>query len=358
MNKIKIGNRWIGQGDPPYFIADIGANHDGSLEKACKLIELAKEAGADAAKFQNFRANQIVSKVGFENLGTQVGHQSKWKKSVYKVYKDASISRDWTQILKNKCLEVGIEYFTSPYDFESVDHVDPYVDLYKIGSGDITWLEIIEHISSKKKPVLLATGASDMTDVVRAMNVIESFTKDIVLMQCNTNYTLDADKHKYVNLNVLRTFSARFPNVVLGLSDHTFGHSTVLGAIALGAVFIEKHFTDSNSNEGPDHKFAMNPDSWRAMVDNAKVLYDSLGNGIKTIEENEKESKIVQRRCLRATEDLQEGEILESKHFVSLRPAPSDSLDPYEVKQLIGTQLKKGIVSGEHYTKGHFYVNW
>jgi len=358
MNKIKIGNRWIGQGDPPYFIADIGANHDGSLEKACKLIELAKEAGADAAKFQNFRANQIVSKVGFENLGTQVGHQSKWKKSVYKVYKDASISRDWTQILKNKCLEVGIEYFTSPYDFESVDHVDPYVDLYKIGSGDITWLEIIEHISSKKKPVLLATGASDMTDVVRAMNVIESFTKDIVLMQCNTNYTLDADKHKYVNLNVLRTFSARFPNVVLGLSDHTIGHSTVLGAIALGAVFIEKHFTDSNSNEGPDHKFAMNPDSWRAMVDNAKVLYDSLGNGIKTIEENEKESKIVQRRCLRATEDLQEGEILESKHFVSLRPAPSDSLDPYEVKQLIGTQLKKGIVSGEHYTKGHFYVNW
>lgn len=358
MNKIKIGNRWIGQGDPPYFIADIGANHDGSLEKACKLIELAKEAGADAAKFQNFRANQIVSNVGFENLGPRVGHQSKWKKSVYEVYKDASISRDWTQILKSKCLEVGIDYFTSPYDFESVDHVDPYVDLYKVGSGDITWLEIIEHISSKKKPVLLATGASDMTDVVRAMNVIESFTKDIVLMQCNTNYTLDADKYKYVNLNVLKTFSARFPNVVLGLSDHTIGHSTVLGAIALGAVFIEKHFTDSNSNEGPDHKFAMNPDSWRAMVNNANVLYDSLGNGIKTIEENEKESRIVQRRCLRATEDLQKGEVLDLTHFVSLRPAPSDGLEPYEVKQLIGMQLKKGIATGEHYTKGHFYVNW
>jgi N-acetylneuraminate synthase len=176
-------------------------------------------------------------------------------------------------------------------------------------------------------------------------------------MQCNTNYTLDGDKYKYVNLNVLKTFSARFPNVILGLSDHTIGHATVLGAIALGAVFIEKHFTDSNSNEGPDHKFAMDPDSWRAMVDNANVLYNSLGNGIKTIEENERESRIVQRRCLRASEDLQKGEVLGLKHFVSLRPAPSESFKPYEIKKLIGKKLKKSIVTGENYSKDHFYVN-
>ena len=354
MKKIKIGNRLIGKGDPPYFIADIGANHDGSLERACKLIGLAKEAGADAAKFQNFMASQIVSKVGFENLGSKVSHQSKWKKSVYEVYEDASISQDWTPILKKKCLEVGIDYFTSPYDLKAVDHVDPYVDLYKIGSGDISWLEIIEHISSKKKPVLLATGASEMTDVVRAMNAIESYTTDIVLMQCNTNYTLDEDKYKHVNLNVLKTFSARFPDAILGLSDHTIGHATVLGAIALGAVFIEKHFTDSNLNEGPDHKFAMDPDSWRAMVNNANVVYYSLGNGVKTVEENEKEAKIVQRRCLRANQDLLEGDVLNFNHFVSLRPAPHDSFDPYEMKQLIGKKLNKGLKNGEHFTKSHF----
>jgi sialic acid synthase SpsE len=353
MRKIRIGNRYISQGDPPYFIADIGANHDGCIEKAFKLIELAKNAGAHAAKFQNFRASQIVSKVGFENLGSIVSHQANWKKSVFEVYNDASISQDWTPLLKAKCNEVGIDYFTSPYDLESVDHVDPFVDIYKIGSGDITWLEIIEYISSKGKPVLLATGASEMSDVVRAMNVIESFTSEIVLMQCNTNYTLDEEKFKYVNLNVLRTFSQRFPDAILGLSDHTIGHATVLGAISLGAVFIEKHFTDSNFNEGPDHKFAMDPKAWREMVDNANVLYHSLGNGLKGIEENEKESIIVQRRCLRSSRNLLTGDLLRAEDFVSLRPAPRDSFNPYEINKLIGKKLKFDIQEGEHFTLNH-----
>ena len=354
MRKIKVGNRSIGKGDAPYFIADIGANHDGSLEKALKLIELAKESGADAAKFQNFKANQIVSKIGFENLGSQIGHQAKWGKSVFEVYEDASISLDWTPLLKKKCLDVGIDYFTSPYDLDSVDHVDPYVDIYKIGSGDITWVEIIEHIASKKKPVLLATGASEMTDVVRAMNRLEEYTEDIVLMQCNTNYTLDVDKYKYVNLNVLKTFSSRFPNAILGLSDHTVGHATVLGAITLGAVFIEKHFTDNNDNEGPDHKFAMNPKAWREMVDNANVLYYSLGSGLKTIENNEMDAKVVQRRCLRAQRDISSGEILTKQDFIALRPAPNNSYNPYDISKLIGKPLNKAIKKGEHFTEKNF----
>jgi sialic acid synthase SpsE len=354
MKKIKVGNRFIGKNDAPYFIADIGANHDGSLDRAFKLIELAKQAGADAAKFQNFKADQIVSKVGFENLGVQLGHQAKWEKSVFEVYEDASISQDWTPLLKKKCLEVGIDYFTSPYDLESVDHVDPYVDLYKIGSGDITWLEIIEYIASKKKPVLIATGASEMADVVRCMNIIEAYTEDVVLMQCNTNYTLDDDKYKHVNLNVLKTYSARFPNAILGLSDHTIGHATVLGAIAMGAVFIEKHFTDSNNNEGPDHKFAMDPKAWREMVENSNILYHSLGDGIKTIEENELEAKVVQRRSLHAQRDIAIGEVLTKNDFVCLRPAPANSFNPYELSKLIGKSIIKPIKKGEHFTNNYF----
>jgi sialic acid synthase SpsE len=353
MKKIKLGNRLVGHCEAPYFIADIGANHDGKIERAFKLIELAKESGADAAKFQNFKAHKIVSKVGFENLGVQVGHQANWKKSVFEIYQDASISQSWTPLLKEKCDEVGIDYFTSPYDMQSVDYVDEYVDFYKIGSGDITWLEIIEFIASKKKPVLIATGASEMTDVFRAMKVIKAYTDDIVLMQCNTNYTLDKDKFKYVNLNVLKTFSRHFPDLVLGLSDHTLGHATVLGAIALGAVVIEKHFTDNNDNEGPDHKFAMNPVSWREMVDNANVLYHSLGNGIKTTEENELEAKIVQRRSLRASRDIKVGETLKYEDFESLRPAPSDSFAPFELPYFIGKMLQKEIKRGEHFTQNN-----
>ena len=142
MKSIKLGNRLIDD-NSLYFIADIGANHNGSLEKAKALIHLAKESGADAAKFQNFSANKIVSKQGFESMKGKLSHQSKWKKSVFEIYEDASINKDWTKILKEECDKVGLDYFTSPYDFESVDLVDPFVDLYKIGSGDAAWLEII-----------------------------------------------------------------------------------------------------------------------------------------------------------------------------------------------------------------------
>lgn len=350
---IKFGNRLIGKGEPLYFIADIGANHDGDINRAYKLIELAKEAGADAAKFQNFQASKIVSKIGFENLGSQLSHQASWKKSVFEVYEDASISFDWTPLLKAKCEEVGIDFFTSAYDFESVDAVDPYVDLYKIGSGDITWIEILEYIAKKNKPVLIASGASEMTDVVRAMNAIEAITEDVVLMQCNTNYTVDKDKFKYVNLNVLKTFSQRFPGCILGLSDHTFGHATVLGAIALGAVVIEKHFTDSNDNDGPDHKFAMNPQTWREMVDNANEVYYALGDGIKRIEENEKKSLVVQRRSLRATSNLEIGHIITYNDLEPLRPIPADGFSPYQINDIVGKTLRRSIAVGEHITKIH-----
>ena len=165
---LKIGERVISKSEKPYFIADIAANHDGDLARAYKLIELAKEAGADAAKFQNFKANLIVSKYGFEALGHQLSHQASWKKSVFEVYQDASLRDDWSEQLYNKCREVGIEYMTSPYDMSSVDLADRYVAAFKIGSGDITWTEILEYITGKGKPVLLATGASSLADVDRA----------------------------------------------------------------------------------------------------------------------------------------------------------------------------------------------
>jgi sialic acid synthase SpsE len=161
---IKIGQHIIGFNHPTYFVADIAANHDGNLERAKQLIRLARQAGADAAKFQNFSAPKIVSDYGFRNMAGDMSHQARWKKSVYEVYKDASIPFEWTPQLKLVCDEVGMDYFSAPYDFEAIDHLDPYVPAYKIGSGDITWPEAIERIARKNKPVLLATGASDMGD--------------------------------------------------------------------------------------------------------------------------------------------------------------------------------------------------
>jgi len=345
--KIRIGKRLIGNSEPPYFIADIAANHDGSLERAFKLIELAKEAGADAAKFQNFQASKIVSQKGFESLGKQLSHQAKWKKSVYETYQDASLPFDWTLKLKQKCDKVGIEYFTSPYDFDSIDHVDPFVSVYKVGSGDITWLEIIEYMARKGKLIMIAAGASDMADVDRAMKLLQGFTKDIVLMQCNTNYTASPENFKYINLKVLESFREKYPDVVLGLSDHTPGHVTVLGALALGARVFEKHFTDDNDREGPDHKFAMNPKAWHEMVTRASELFQALGDGFKRVEDNEKDTVYLQRRGLRFIHDLKKGHVIAKKDLFPLRPLTANGFPPYEIDKLIGRQLTREVKADE-----------
>jgi N-acetylneuraminate synthase len=345
--EIRIGTHVIGNDHPTYFIADIAANHDGSLERAKLLIRLAKEAGADAAKFQNFQAAKIVSDYGFKSMGGQVSHQAKWKKSVFEVYKDASVPFDWTPILKEECDKVGIDYFSSPYDFESIDYLDPFVPAYKIGSGDINWPESLVYIARKNKPVLLATGASDMGDVQRAVNTILAINPELVLMQCNTNYTASLDNFNHIHLRVLTTFHSMYPNLILGLSDHTPGHASILGAVALGARVIEKHFTDDNNREGPDHAFAMNPKSWADMVQNTRQLERALGSGDKFVAENEQQTVYLQRRCLRAARDLKAGEVISRQMIDVLRPVAKGAILPYELDAVIGTKVLIDLPAGK-----------
>jgi len=344
--EIKIGDRFVGDGHPTYFIADISANHDGSLERAKYLIRLAKQAGADAAKFQNFRAAKIVSDYGFRTMGSQQSHQSKWKQSVFEVYRGASIPFEWTPELKEVCDEVGIDYFSTPYDFEASDMLDPYVPAYKIGSGDITWPEALEYIARKNRPVLLATGASDIGEVQRAVHAILALNPNLVLMQCNTNYTASGENYKYINLNVLKTYGAMFPQLVLGLSDHTSGPTTVLGAVAMGARVIEKHFTDDCTREGPDHPFSMDPDTWNEMVMRTRELEYALGSPDKKVEDNEKETFVVQRRCLRAAQDLKAGDVLTRAMIDVLRPATPGALLPFEIPAVLGKKLLADIPAG------------
>lgn len=344
---IKINNYEIGHEKPVFFIADIAANHDGDLQRAKDLIWLSAEAGADCAKFQHFNAETIVSDYGFKNLGSQQSHQKTWKKSVFETYRDASLNKDWTSELKNTCDDAGIIFMTSPYSFDLVDFVDEYVTAYKIGSGDVTWLGIIDHIASKNKPVLLATGASSMLDVDNAMKVLLKRGNPTVLMQCNTNYTAAENNFDHINLNVLKAYRDKYPEVILGLSDHTHGCTSVLGSVALGARVIEKHFTDTCQREGPDHKFSMDPESWKEMVDRTRELETSLGNGIKEVEENEKETVILQRRALRATKNLELGNKIQPSDFFPLRPCPEEAIQPYDLEKIIDKELKKDVKEGD-----------
>jgi sialic acid synthase SpsE len=345
---IKIGNKAISLRNKTYFIADIAANHDGSLSRAKKLIHLASKAGADAAKFQHFSAKTIVSDKGFKSLGKKSSHQKKWGKSVYDVYKEASINLSWTKELKKTCDEAGIHFFSSPYSFEMVDHLEKFVPAYKIGSGDINWLQIIEHISKKNKPVILASGAANFNDVVKAVNSIKKYNKKVVLMQCNTNYTASVKNFKYINLNVLKEYKKKFKNVILGLSDHTFGHSTVLGAVTLGARVVEKHFTDNNSRVGPDHKFSMNPKTWYEMVNATRELENSLGDGVKRVEKNEEETVVLQRRSIRIITEIKKGEKIKKENIIPLRPCPKNAYPLQKIKNIIGKKANRKFVTGEY----------
>ncbi len=349
--EFRIEDKLIGSNHPTYFIADIAANHDGNLDKAIKLIRLAAEAGADAVKFQHFNAKGIVSDKGFKDLQNQKSHQAKWNKTVFEVYEDASLNRNWTTELQNAAKEYGVHFFSSPYDFEAVDLLNKAgAPAHKIGSGDITWTKMIEYISQSNKPVILATGASTIEDVERAMDTLNRFDVPKCLMQCNTNYTGDLENLKHIHLNVLSTYKLLYPNVVLGLSDHTPGHSTVLGAVALGARMVEKHFTDDKSQEGPDHKFSMDPRDWKEMVDRTRELEAALGSTRKFIAGNEQETVVLQRRCLRLKEELTKGAVLTENNLEVLRPAPADAIMPYDLNKILGKRLNKNKTAGEHLT--------
>ncbi len=349
--EFRVGNHWIGFRHPTYFIADIAANHNGSLKEAKELIRLAKEAGADAAKFQHFRAEKIVSKYGFEALKTRFSHQSRWQKPVFEVYQDASVPWEWTKELAETAKKEQIDFFSAPYDLEAIEMLDPYVVAYKVGSGDINWEESLQRMAAKKKPVFLATGASTMKEVERAVEIVGTINPQLCLMQCNTNYTGSAENFNHIHLNVLRTFSEKFPGLVLGLSDHTPGHTTVLGAVALGARAVEKHFTRDRGQTGPDHSFSMNPEDWRAMVDRTRELERALGESDKTIAANETQTALIQRRCCRAARDLKKGQVLGREDIDALRPVTPGAFLPPDIDRLIGKKLTRDLTFGEPFLK-------
>lgn len=340
---IKLNQKMIGNNHPTYFIADIAANHDGDITRAKKLIELAYRSGADAVKFQHFEAISIVSDIGFKEIENNRSHQSKWEKSVFETYKEAELPIGWIEELSDYSKNLGVDFFTAPYSLELIDKVEKYIPAFKIGSGDITWIESIEKMAKFGKPVFIATGASMFSDVKRAVEAIEKHNSQIVLMQCNTNYTGSNENISFLNLNVLKTYANEFPNVVLGLSDHTLSSLSVIAAVTLGARAIEKHFTDDQSRLGPDHMFSLNPDSWSHMVREVRSLEKSLGNGIKVIEDNEIDSVIVQQRSLRYSGNFKKGHKLDHADFVALRPSPIDSIKPYELNKILGKTLSTDV---------------
>ncbi|MDR2384299.1 MAG: N-acetylneuraminate synthase family protein [Tannerella sp.] len=316
--EIKIGNRLIGKGHPAYIIAEIGANFDNDIDKAKRLIDAAKEAGADCAKFQSFLSDRIVSGKGFASM-TLKGVHGTWGRGVDEVFRDAEFPRAWHKELADYCNKTEIHFSSSPYDFEAVDLCvavgAPYI---KIGSGDITWLEMLEYIAKTGKPLFLATGDATMAEIDEAVRTIQGAgCNDLVLMQCITNYPSLVES---ANINVLRNYKKSF-DILTGYSDHSPGSVVVLGSIALGACVIEKHFTLDKKDKGPDHNHSMDMEEFTKMVKDIHLLESAMGSTQKFVVEEESETVIVQRRGLYAKRDIKAGDTIQLEDIDVLRPA-------------------------------------
>lgn len=339
---ITFGSRLVGEGQPAYFIAEIGANFDGSLEKAKKLALTAKEAGADCAKFQTFTSEKIVSAKGFARMKLKGVHGS-WGRPVNEVFKDAEFPRAWHKELMNYCKKIGITFSSAPYDREGVDLLDDLgVDFIKIGSGEITWLEELEYIAKKGRPMILATGDGTLAEVDEAVATIErTGNNKLILLQCITNYP---SKIESANINVIKTYQTAF-DIITGYSDHTPGDVVPLGTIALGGKVIEKHFTLNRNDKGPDHPHSMEPQEFKEMVRKAHLLEHALGSSRKEVVAEESETVIVQRRALYAKRTIRKGQKLTKHDIIELRPALG--ILPKYKSVVVGKKVATTISAGE-----------
>lgn len=343
MEKIKIGKKSIGPGEPSYIIAEIGSNFDGDIDRAKYLIDLAKKSGADAVKFQSFTADTIVSRDGFEGLN--IGFQKKWKKPVYEVYKDAELPNSWLKELFSHAKRKNIEFLSAPYNIDAADILNEMgINAFKIGSGDITWVQFLEYIASKEKPIIMGTGASYISEIDEAIQMIRNKgNEQIVLLQCVTNYPSSFES---ANIRAMEAMGNMF-NTLVGYSDHTPGSIVPVGAVSRGACVIEKHFTDDKSREGPDHPFAMDNIEFKNMVKDIRNLEKAMGSPNKTLYDEEKKTVFLQRRCLRASRELKKGTFLKEKDLTPLRPLGKDYIEPKNKNILIGKELKKKVKKGD-----------
>jgi len=349
--EMRIGSHKVGVGHPTYVIAEIGSNFDGDLKRAKHLAKLCKEAGADAFKIQNFTAPKIVSNVGFENM--QVAFQAKWDKPVVEVYRAAEFPREWVKEVADYCKEIGIDFFSSPYDYEAVDMLEKLkVPAHKLGAGEVDNLEFIEYVAKTGKPVILSVGAATMQEIEAAVKAVRKVGNNkLILLQCVTNYPSPiADSNLKAMVDIAKKF-----NVVVGYSDHTIGKeggaddplgglTVPLGAVALGGVVIEKHVTDDRKRKGPDHPFALTMDELALMVKGIRAMEAALGDGKKRLMPSEKQTVIIQRRGMYAVRDIKKGEKFKRDMIMYLRPAVG--LRPPMITSVVGKKAKKNIPAG------------
>ncbi len=345
--KIKIGSRFIGQGEPVYIIAEAGVNHNGDFELAKQLVDWAKKAGVDAVKFQTFKTEELVTKqAGMADYQKQ---QLKDITSQYDMIKSLELDFHDFSRLKVYCDEKQIQFLSTPHSPSAAEFLDPLLPAFKIGSGDLTNLPFLELVASYNKPIILSTGMATLEEVSEAVNAIRSEGNDqIALLHCVTNYPALLEA---INLRAMLTLRDTF-RVPVGFSDHTTGFTGSIAAVSLGACIIEKHFTLDKNMPGPDHKASMEPGELSELVQVIRSVEAALGDGVKKPTETEMKIRKVARKSLVAKLDIQKGATI-TQAMIEIK-RPGTGMAPVKLSSIIGKKARQDINKDEILTEDMF----
>lgn len=341
MNKeFKIGTRTISAASPTFIVAEISANHNQDFGRAIEIIHAAKEAGADAVKLQTYTADTIT--IDCDDPCFQINEGTIWDgTTLYKLYQEAYTPWEWQPKLMEEANRLGMECFSSPFDFTSVDFLEEMnVPAYKIASYEINDIPLIRKIAKLHKPIIFATGIAYPEDIERALAVCkEEGNENIILLKCVSSYPTP---YEAVNLNIIPTLAKTY-DCLSGISDHTMGTVVSTGAVALGAKMIEKHFTLSRADGGPDSAFSMEPEEFAKMVSDVRILEKALGSSEYVLTDTQK-LEHGGSRSLFVVKDIAPGEILTPENIRSIRPGCGLHTMHYE--EILGKKAKTALRKG------------
>lgn len=339
MSSININGRMVGDGHPAYIIAEMSANHAGSMERALELIHVAKESGADCVKIQTYTPDTMTIDCGNEYF--HIGKGTWEGENLYSLYRKAYTPWEWQAQLRDEAARVGIDFLSTAFDHTSVDFLEELgVRFYKIASFELVDIPLLEYIASRNKPVILSTGMGTIEEITEAVNAIYSTeNRQLALMKCSSAYPAKSEE---MNLATIRDLRARF-DIPVGLSDHSMGAFSAATAVAMGACIVEKHFCVSRAIENPDSAFSMEPDEFADMVRQVREVEKAMGTVSYGVTAQE-ESNSCFRRSLFVVQDIAAGEKLTPDNIRSIRPAYG--LKPKYYRDVLGRTAKCDLRRG------------
>jgi pseudaminic acid synthase len=339
MEKIEIRKKKIGKGYPTYIVAEMSANHNQNFEKAVKIVKAAKKAGADAIKLQTYRPETIT--IDCDNKYFRIKGTVWEGKTLYELYGEAYTPWEWQPELMQVADKLGLHFFSTPFDHSAVDFLENMgVPAYKVASFELVDLPLLRKIGATGKPVIMSVGMASLTEIDEAVNTVRNAgSKQIALLKCTSAYPATPEE---ANLRTIPHLEETF-GVVAGLSDHTLGSAVAVASVALGACIVEKHFTLSHKDTGPDSSFSMNPEEFKEMVQDIRTVEKALGAISYELTESQKTS-VCFRRSLFIIKDVKQGEKISHENVRSIRPAYGIGTKYIDI--IMGKRFKKDIIRG------------